>query len=96
MMDILDNVELAVVVFVLAALADVLSTLGALARGGREANPILAKLMDGKPQIIWMLFRLGAAFAVAWFAVRYGYAWTLWIGSLLTLGVAWHNSRVMR
>lgn len=92
----LNDADFALVVLVIAAFADVISTTRALLRGGREANPLLAKLMDRAPAIVWILVRLFGALFTGWIALRGGHVWMIWAAAGVILGVALRNSRVMR
>ena len=96
MPDILNDMTLALIVFALAQLADVVTTLGFLRRGGREVNPIIAWLMARLGGRGWIVVKLAVTAAVAWYFWLVGVIWMLWLMGGLTGAVAWHNTKVNR
>lgn len=83
------------IVFAVAQLADVLTTIYALRRGAREANPVVGFFMRrlGKG---WVVAKLGISVGAAAALVHYGAAWALWPFVALVLAVAVNNVMVAK
>ena len=84
------------VVFFLAQLADVLTTLYALGRGGaHEANPVVAFLMR-KIGRGWIVTKLGVATAAALWLHHEGHDQWIWVASAGFFLLAANNLRISR
>lgn len=93
LMTILTNTYLALGAFVLAQIADIVTTDAAIRSGrGREANPVIRWAMDLTGRA-WPLVKLGIAGGSAWLAVHYGGPLWLWPVTGITALIAWSNSR---
>ncbi|MDY7116606.1 DUF5658 family protein [Halomonas sp. SSL-5] len=90
---------IAAVTMALAALADTVTTVGALRRGAREANPVLRWLMD-KLGPGWVPVKLAPVAWAGWAAWQYPHdvrlALVLAALSAVYAGVAVHNHRLHR
>lgn len=94
LMTILTNATLAIAAYVVAQIADVVTTNAAIRSGrGREANPVIRRVMEITGRA-WPMVKLaisgGAAVAILIYA---GPLW-LWPVSAITGYVAWRNSRI--
>lgn len=96
MPDFLNSLTVALIVFVLAQLADVVTTVLALRRGGREGNPVFAHLMERLSPPGWIALKLVIACGAAALIVSNGSVWPLWLVTAVTLAVAFHNHRIKR
>lgn len=93
LMTILTNTALAIAAYVIAQIADVVTTNAAISSGrGREANPVIRRAMALTGRA-WPLVKLaisgGAAVAIL---ICAGPLW-LWPITAVTGYVAWRNSR---
>lgn len=95
-LSLLNNLYLALLVFALAQIADVITTIRALQRGGREINPLIAWLMQRLGKYGWVGVKLAGSAGGAALCLQTFPVWVLWpLAALLAL-VAWHNARIMR
>ena len=85
----------ALIAYALAQIADVLTTLRALRRGGIEANPVIRWLMDRLGHG-WIVVKLALAGGIAAWAWQAGAAWAVWLVAAVTGLVALNNWRVTR
>ena len=76
--------------------ADMTSTLGALRRGGREVNPVVAWLMRRIGQVPALIVAKSVGVALAVWLWTLGAALELWALAVLYLLVVAHNLRVGR
>lgn len=83
----------ALIAFFLAQILDVVTTLRALNKGAREANPIIKFFMDkfGKG---WIAIKLALAGLIAYFSYEYGAVEAIWAVTIITTLVAVNNIRV--
>lgn len=94
LMTILTNLPIALAVFILAQLADVVTTNAAIASGrGKEANPVIRRAMDLTGRA-WPVVKAAMLAAVAVVVLRYAGVLWLWPVTVITGFVAWRNSRV--
>lgn len=94
LMTVLTNTYLALGAFVLAQIADIVTTDAAIRSGrGREANPVIRWAMERTGRA-WPLVKLGIAGFSAGLAVHYGGPLWLWPVTGITALVAWSNSRI--
>ena len=92
--DALSPAGLSAVAFLLAQVADVVTTTRALRRPGtREANPLLARLMLSP---LGGFIKLAIAGGVLTLLLSDGALWPIWLATVVTGGVAWQNTRVGR
>ncbi|TRD16956.1 DUF5658 family protein [Palleronia caenipelagi] len=87
---------LSLIAFVMAQLADVLTTLRALRHGKREGNPIVAWAMRRFGRYGWIVVKLVITCLAAWLALRAGLPIIVWAVAGLTALVALHNYRLVR
>ena len=93
LIEILSELTIALSAYVIAQIADVVTTIRALRTGHREANPVIRWAMDRTGRA-WPLVKLGITGAAAALIVtQVGPLW-LWPVTVLTGLVAWHNSRL--
>lgn len=81
--------------FALAQLADVLTTNKILSQGGRELNPVVAKLMDTFGGA-WPYAKAGGATLAAYVVFSAGYPWGVAVIAGLTGAVAINNYRQIK
>lgn len=83
----------ALLAYIIAQIADILTTNAALKEGGREANPIVARLMGtfGKR---WWVAKIVVAFACAAVMVHAGSVVGLWVVAAITGAIAYRNTTV--
>lgn len=74
-------------------IADVVTTRRALKRGGREANPIIAAMMDRLGDHGWIGAKLALSIVAAALIMQSGAPWMLWAVAGVTGAVAWRNLR---
>jgi hypothetical protein len=86
----------ALAIFVLAQLADIVTTRNALDQGGREANPISAWVMSRFGIAGWIWVKVLVAGIGAVLIVCFGTVWMLWALSLLLFFVALSNDQVAK
>ena len=92
--DALSPAGLSAVAFLLAQVADVVTTTRALRRPGtREANPIFARLMLSP---LGGFIKLAIAGGVLTLLLSDGALWPVWLATVVTGGVAWQNTMVGR
>lgn len=84
----------ALIAYALAQLADIVTTLRALRRGGAEANPLLRWVMESVGGSGWIVFKLVLTGCAAWAFWASGAAWGLWLVAAVTGAVAVWNARV--
>lgn len=85
----------ALIAYALAQLADVVTTLRFLQRGGREANPVIAWLMDRLGRG-WIVAKLAMGGGAAWLAHDAGMVWLIWALAGLVALIAARNETVAR
>ena len=85
----------ALIAYIIAQIADVVTTERGLRRGAVEANGFIALMMD-KLGRGWIVLKLGVSAAVAYVLVMEGQAWGLWLLAAITGAVAVNNVRVSR
>ena len=76
----------------LGQVADILTTIAVLDKGGREVNPITRWVMD-KAGDSWWAWKFGAMLLVALIAVEIGATWVLWLMVFVGFGAAAWNYR---
>jgi hypothetical protein len=83
------------IAYILAQLADVVTTERGLRRGAVEANGFIAwaQEMLGRG---WIVLKLGLSGAIAYVLVMEGHAWGVWLLAGITGAVAVNNVRVSR
>ena len=84
----------ALIAYALAQIADIVTTLRALRRGGVEANPLLRWIMESVGGSGWIVFKLVLTGCAAWAFWASGAAWGLWLVAAATGAVAVWNARV--
>jgi len=72
------GMAIALALFALLQIADVITTVQALKRGGREANPVIRYLMNLGP-LPWIAIKLAVAAMAALILYRTGLVWPLWL-----------------
>lgn len=82
---------LGVALYALATIADVVTTSQALARGGREGNPVIRLAME-RLGAGWVVAKVALALLVGWLFVASGHAWPLFLAAGVTAAVAWRNT----
>ncbi|MBR9837016.1 MAG: hypothetical protein GYB50_03875 [Rhodobacteraceae bacterium] len=84
----------ALALYAAAAVADVITTVRGLERGGVEANPVIRWFMERLGHG-WIVFKLALTAAIAFYAVSHGYVAVVFVLAVITGLVAWHNTRVV-
>ncbi len=93
MLDLIQDPAFAFVVFLILQVADVITTRKALARSGREANPIVAYLMrrfGGR----WVVIKCGGGLIAGVILMGTGAVFILWLVCACYLFVIRNNIRV--
>ena len=85
----------ALVAYILAQIADVVTTERGLRRGAREANGVVARAQD-KLGRVWIVLKAALSGCAAFVLVQNGAVWGLWLVAVLTGAVAVNNVRVSR
>ena len=92
--DALSLAGLSTLAFLLAQVADVVTTIRALRRPKtREANPLFEKIMLGPAGPFLKLAVAGGALTLI---LSGGQLWPAWIATAVTAWVAWRNTKVGR
>lgn len=86
----------ALIAYALAQLADIVTTLRALRRGGAEANPLLRWVMESVGGSGWVVFKLVLTGCAAWAFWATGAEWCLWLIAAITGVVAVLNVWAVR
>lgn len=84
----------ALIAYAVAQIADVLTTVRALRRGGVEANPVIRWLMDRLGRYGWIVVKLVVAGGIAAWAWQAGQVGVIWIVAVVTGLIALNNLRV--
>lgn len=74
---------------------DVVSTNLVLRRGGRELNPIVARVMTLTGDL-WGVVKIGFVMGVVWMLYTPQIEWLVWAGAALTAAVALRNLKIAR
>ena len=82
---------LGLALYALATVADVATTSRALARGGREGNPVIRFAME-RLGAGWVVAKGALALLVGALLVASGHAWPLFLAAVVTAAVAWLNT----
>ncbi|SLN74708.1 hypothetical protein ROJ8625_04083 [Roseivivax jejudonensis] len=85
----------ALIAFGIATLFDIITTIEALERGGREANPVVRFFMSYFGRL-WWVAKLALAGVAAWLFVYADSAAGIWIMAVVTGYVAYRNTKVAR
>ena len=98
LLSILNNWTLALIVFGLLQLADVITTMSFLERGVGEANPIIRFCMEHLGQYGWIIVKLLIATGIAWGLHTHAQnmPWSLWLISAGYVGLVIWNIRAGR
>lgn len=84
-----------ILAFFAVQVADVVTTIIALRKGGREANPLLAWAMD-KLGYGWVALKLGVGLWAGWLIVSGPTPELLWLVVGVTGYVAYRNFRIIK
>ncbi len=93
MLDLIQDPFFAFVIFLVLQVADVITTRKALARGGREANPIVAWLMRRFGER-WVVVKCGGGLIAGVILMGTGAVFILWLVCAFYLLVILNNIRV--
>jgi len=85
--------ELALFAYVVANLADIISTNRVLDRGGVELNPVMRWAMKQFGRL-WFIPKLALAGVAAAGCIYMGWVWAVWVGAAIYAIVAANNFRV--
>ena len=77
-------------------IADVVTTLGFLRRGGREANPVVRWIMTRYGNMPGLVLKVALAMALTLVAAWYGASWSIWALCAVYAVIVWRNTRVAR
>lgn len=92
----MDNMTmLAFTALVLAALADVLTTIRGLNRGAKEGNRLMLWVMN-KFGLWWIAIKLVVTIVLALVLYRWGHPQFMWVIAAVTGAVAVHNWRLVK
>ena len=96
MFSIFANWTIALVVFAILVIADVVTTILALKRGGYEANPLIAFLMETFGDNGWIILKLLASIVGAVLCYHGGLLWGVWLIAALYAYIVWRNHQAAR
>lgn len=89
-------IDIAALAVIVLQVLDMTSTLAAIRRGAREANPLVAWLMRRLGRVAGLALAKGVGVALALALWRLDALWELWALAALYLWVVFHNRRVAR
>jgi len=93
----IDATTAASVAYVLAQIADVVTTMIALRKPGLiEGNPVSAYLMSKIGHTGWILVKLALAFGALYLLIDYDLIWPVWVIAGLVGAVAVWNYRLIK
>lgn len=94
MLELILNPTVAFIVFLLLQVADTLTTIKAIARGGREANPVVAFMMRRFGKRGWVVVKGAVGLAAGVILLETGAVLMLWLICAGYLWVVINNTRV--